>query len=385
MNAPTSILFLSTGLRVGGAEMMLYRLLSGIDRARFRVRVISLIDLGPLSDKIRAIGVPVYSLRMRPGIPNPIGMLRLIRWLRQDPPNVMQTWMYHADFLGGLAAKLVGGIPVAWGLRQSNLSPHGSRRHTIQTMKMCAYLSRWLPTRIVCCSEASRQVHAALGYAAEKMVVIPNGLDLHAFKPDPAAGESVRAELKIPADAPIIGLVGRFDPQKDHQNFMKAAALLHRKNKGVHFLLCGDGVTWENEELRRLTEEGEIRKHCRLLGRRDDIARLTAALDIACSSSSFGEGFPNVIAEAMSCGVPCVATDVGDSARIVGETGRVVPPDNSDALFSALLHLVDLGREGRSRIGGTARQRIKEHFDLPDIVERYQTLYQELAELAPRR
>src|SRR5262245_4738270 len=108
--------------------MMLYRLLSGIDRSRFRPRVISMIDLSPLSEKIQGIGVPVDSLRMRPGIPNPVGMLRLIRRLRQDPPNVMQTWMYHADLLGGLAAKLVGGIPVAWGLRQSNLSSNGSRR-----------------------------------------------------------------------------------------------------------------------------------------------------------------------------------------------------------------------------------------------------------------
>src|SRR5205823_11167191 len=112
---------------------------------------------------------------------------------------------------------LAGGIPVAWGIRQSNLSDHGSRRLTIYTMKMCAQASKWLPARIVCCSEASQRVHTALGYAAQNMIVIPNGFDLSAFKVDSVARESVRAELQLPADATLIGLVGRFDPQKDHR------------------------------------------------------------------------------------------------------------------------------------------------------------------------
>ena len=280
------------------------------------------------------------SLGMRPGRPNPVAVLRLAKWLREDRPDVIQTWMYHADLIGGLAAKLAGGIPLAWGIRQSNLSDQGSRRLTIHTMRMCAQVSRWLPARIVCCSEASQRVHAALGYATEKMIVIPNGFDLRAYKPDSAARESVRAELQIPADAPVIGLVGRFDPQKDHHTFVCAAALLHRSRPDVHFLLCGDDVTWENAELRGWIEEAGIRKQCRLLGRRNDLSRLTAALDIAASSSSFGEGFPNVIGEAMACGVPCVVTDVGDSALIVGQTGRVVPPQNPKELANALSELV---------------------------------------------
>jgi glycosyltransferase involved in cell wall biosynthesis len=376
---PISIVYLTTCLEVGGAEMMLYKLLSGMDRTRFLPQVISLRDLGPLSEKIQTLGVPLRSLGMRPGRPNPLSVLRLARWLRQDRPDVIQTWMYHADLIGGLAAKLAGGIPLAWGIRQSDLSDQGNRRLTLHTMRICAQVSRWLPARIVCGSEASQRVHATLGYATEKMIVIPNGFDLRAFKPDSAARESVRAELQIPAEAPVIGLVGRFDPQKDHRNFICAAALLHRSRPDVHFLLCGDDVTWENAELRGWIEEAAIRKRCRLLGTRHDMTRLTAALDIAASSSS-GEGFPNVIGEAMSCGVPCVVTDVGDSALIVGQTGRVVPPQNPKELANALRELVELGSEGRIRLGIAARGRIREHFDLPDIVTRYQNLYQELAD-----
>jgi glycosyltransferase involved in cell wall biosynthesis len=211
------------------------------------------------------------------------------------------------------------------------------------------------------------------------MIVIPNGFDLHAFKADSAARESVRLELQIPADAPLIGLVGRFDPQKDHRNFVSAAAMLHRSRPDVHFLLCGDDVTWENVQLRGWIDEAGIRKQCRLVGRRQDMARLTAAFDIAASSSSFGEGFPNVIGEAMSCGVPCVVTDVGDSALIVGQTGQVVAAQNPKELAKALREFVELGHEGRTRLGIAARRRVKEHFDLPDIVMRYQNLYEELA------
>ena len=373
-----SIVYLTTCLEVGGAEMMLYKLLSRMDRTRFLPQVISLRDLGPLRDKIQSLGVPVRSLGMLPGRPNPVSLLRLAHWLRQDRPDVIQTWMYHANLIGGLAGKLAGGIPVAWGIHQSDLSSEGNRWLTLQTIKAGAYMSRWLPTRIVCCAEASWQAHAAVGYATEQMIVVPNGFDLCAFKPDPAARESVRAELQIPADAPIIGLVGRFHPQKDYHNFVQAAALLHCHRPDVHFLLCGEDVTWYNCELTRWIQEAGITEHCHLLGRRADMARLTAAMDIA-TSSSFGEAFSNVIGEAMSCAVPCVVTDVGDSALIVGQTGRVVPPQNPQELANALRELVELGRKGRTRLGIAARGRIQEHFDLPDIVTRYQNLYQELA------
>jgi len=288
--------------------------------------------------------------------------------------------MYHADLIGGVAAKLAGGIPVAWGIRHSHFSDHGSRRLTIHTMKMCARLSRWLPTRIVCCSEASQQVHTALGYAAEKMLVIPNGFDMSAFKPNPEARESVRNELDIPEETPVIGLINRYHPQKDHLNFIRAAALLLAKAPNVYFLLCGDDIDWANPQLARWIKEAGIAGRCRLLGTRNDIPRLTAALDIAACSSSYGEGFPNVIGEAMSCGVPCAVTDVGDSALIVGQTGRVVPPQNPEELADAFAELVELGSEGRALLGVAARCRIKEHFDLPNIVERYQNLYQELAD-----
>jgi glycosyltransferase involved in cell wall biosynthesis len=188
----------------------------------------------------------------------------------------------------------------------------------------------------------------------------------------------VREELGISQEALLIGLVGRFDPQKDHRNFVEAAARLRTDCPQVHFLLCGDGVNWNNAELTGWIGEAGLRQQFHLLGRREDMPRLTAALDISSTSSSYGEGFPNVIGEAMACGVACAITDVGDSAFIVGETGLVVPPRDPEALAQAWKKLIEMGPEGRQKLGETARKRILENFSLPDIVARYEALYKEV-------
>lgn len=191
---------------------MLYKLLTGMDREAFEAWVVSLTDIGPVGEKIRALGVPVRALGMRRGVPDPRGVWRLARLLQEDKPHVVQTWMYHADLVGGLAARLAGGIPMVWNIRHSNLDPEGNKRTTIWTAEACARLSHHLPIRIVCCSEASREEHTELCCTHQKMIVIPNGFDLTAFKPDPAARESVRQKLGLLRDALLIGLVGHFDP-----------------------------------------------------------------------------------------------------------------------------------------------------------------------------
>jgi glycosyltransferase involved in cell wall biosynthesis len=367
------------GLSMGGAQMMLYKLLSRVDRTNFDSEVISLADVGPLDEKIRALGVPVRVLGMRPGVPDPLALSRLARWWRQDPPDVVQTWMYHADLIGCLAAKLAGRIPVAWNIRHSNQNVEDDKRTTLWTIRACAWLSGWLPERIICCSEASRRVHIELGYAARDMVVIPNGFDLAAFKPDQAARLSLRRELAISEDTVLVGLVGRFNAQKDHNTFVQAAARLSAHLPAVHFLLCGDDITPANNQLVEWITASGIGARCHLLGRREDMPRLTAALDIATTTSAYGEGFPNVVGEAMACAVPCAVTDVGDSAVIVHDTGKVVPPRDPSAMAEAWRMLTMLGPEGRARLGLAARRRVEKHFNLPAIVTRYQRLYEELA------
>ena len=368
-----------TGLDTGGAETMLYRLLLHTDRAAYESEVISMTDIGAVGEKIRALGVPIRALGMRRGVPNPLGVLRLARWLSQYSPDVLQSWMYQADLVSGLAAKLAGGMPVAWGIHNAYLEPRSVKRIKLWTVRACIWSSGWLPSRIVCCSEASREVHARLGYPHKKMIVVPNGADLAAFRPNPEARRSVCEELGLRVETPLIGLVARFDLPKDHRTFVQAAGLLHTRVPEAHFILCGDSITRENPQLTEWIDEARVRSRCHLLGRRLDVPRLSAALDVATSSSSFSEAWPLAVGEAMACGVPCAVTDVGDSSVIVGDTGRVVPPKNPQALADAWHGLLTLGPDERARLGQAARRRMEEHFDLLGAVAKYEKLYEELA------
>jgi glycosyltransferase involved in cell wall biosynthesis len=375
MTGSVLVTHIITDVSTGGAEIMLLKLLSHIDRQRFASRVISLTTGGSIGDRLEGLGIPVQALGMRPGFPDAGAVLRLAGWLRGNPPNLVQTWMYHADLVGGIAAHLAGRAPVIWGIRNSNLDVVHSRRSTHWTVKICAFLSNKIPERIVSCSETARRIHVNLGYAADRMLVIPNGFDLDLFRPDPQGRASLRQELGFLPEARLVGLVARFDPQKDHQTFIRAAAKVRARNAGVEFLLCGDGITGENAQLVGWIEELGLRDCFHLLGRREDIPRLSAALDVACSSSAYGEAFPNVLGEAMACGVPCVVTDVGDSAYIIGNTGKVVPPNDPEALAGAVVELLELPADRRHELGEAARRRVQQNFDIRAVVNRYEQLY----------
>ncbi len=367
-----------TDLAPGGAEIQLYRILSAMDSGRFENEVISLTDLGGLTGRLRAKGIRVRALGMRRSVPNPLPALQLFQWIRESKAQVVQTWMYHANLIGGVAARFAGNIPVVWGIHQADLDPQWNRRLTLWVAKGAGRLAGWLPQCTVFVSKAALQLHAGFGYGAGRMEVIPNGFDLVEFQPDPAARVSLRRELDIPRDALIIGMASRFHPQKDHHNFIRAAARIKALTPKVHFVLCGRGVARDNMQLVEWIAEAGIHAQCHLLGDRRDTARLFAAMDIATSSSA-SEAFPLAVGEAMACGVPCVVTDVGDSAFIVGETGRVVASRDPAALAAAWRELIDAGPDTRRSLGMAARRRVQQHFGLSAIVERYQTIYTQLA------
>jgi len=361
-----------TGLSTGGAETMLYKLLSRIDRQRFTSEVISLTGRGEYAEKIEALGIPVRDLG-EGGLLAPRRAFALRSALSRSRPDLIQTWMYHADLLGGLAAKALRGIPVIWNVRASRLE-EGIKRSTLLTVRLCALTSRWLPEHIVCGSEAARIEHTRLGYAADRMTVIPNGFDLEAFHPDEAARLSLRDELALAPDTLLIGLIARFDPLKDHATFIAAAKLLSEQEPDVHFVLSGEGVTAANSRLFDDVTRSGLADRVHLLGRRTDVPLITAALDIA-TLTSFSEGFPNVVGEAMASAVPVVTTDVGDAALMVGDTGIIVTPRSPREIAGAWRALIREGRAGRQQRGLQARERVRSLFSLDAIVGRYETLY----------
>jgi glycosyltransferase involved in cell wall biosynthesis len=371
------ILHIITALDVGGAEAMLQKLVLGADRSRFEHEVIALTGVGRIGQEIAAAGVGVRDVRMTPGRLDRRAFGRLARSIRGARPDIVQTWMYHADLLGGLAARAVCRAPVIWGIRGSFDSVQ-SKRHMIWTARACAALSTRIPREIVSCSGALAESHIGLGYDARRIRVIPNGFDTSTYRPDPTARSAVRAELGIAPQATLVGHLARWDPQKDHAGFVAAALRVVRGDPDVHVLMCGSGIDAGNEALLAPIRRAGVAPRFHLLGRRDDIPGVTAALDVLVSSSIYGEGFPNVLGEAMACGVPCVTTDVGDSAMVVGETGLVAPTHDPDALASAIASMLELDPGDRAALGNAARQRVEERFALPRVVGEFEALYDEV-------
>ncbi len=377
------VMHIITTLGPAGAENMLCRIAAGMDRTRFENGIVSLTPIMDLAERMQLIGVPARTLGMTRTIPNPLAVMRLARWIRESKPDVIHTWMYHANLIGTLAARLAGNVPLVWSIHHNSLDSNSDKRRTMLVNRACASLSGKFASRIVFCSQSSLHNHKKLNYAPERLELIPNGFDLDLVKPDPAAPVSVRKELGIPSDAILIGIGARFHPHKDHRNFIQAAGLLHKQLPQVRFLLFGMGITWENLQLTEWIGTAGIRECCYLLGMRHDVARLFSGIDIATTASR-SEAFPIVVGEAMACGTPCVVTDVGDSALIVEDTGKVVAPNDPHALAEAWRNLIEAGPAERRRLGMAARARIREHFALPAIVQSYQNIYSQLTDRVPR-
>jgi glycosyltransferase involved in cell wall biosynthesis len=377
------VLHLITGLDTGGAEVSLQRLTGAMDRERFENVVVSLTTLGPLGAAIRDQGIRVDAIHMSRALPSPTAVWRLYHLLRAERPDVLQTWLYHSDLIGTLTGRAARVPAIAWNIRCSHMGEKYRRGINSALIKVLARLSKY-PDAIVANSLAGQKEHIALGYKPKRWEVLSNGFDLTVFKPDGDAKARLRHELGLVDNSVLIGLVGRYDPMKDHAGFLRAVAELSTTDMQVHFILAGGGVDRGNEVLNALIEQLGIRDRVHLLGQREDIPRLTAGLDIA-TCCSLGEGFPNVVGEAMGCAIPCVVTDVGDSAQIVGDTGIVVPPGDPKALAHAWSKLLAAGDADRKVIGQRAHALIDSRYSLAQCAENYQNFYEDLVELSMRK
>lgn len=380
MSRPIRILHLISTTDVGGAETSLARLVTGLDRERFENLVVSMTTLGPVGIELQKAGIRVAALGMHKGLPDPRGIVRLARIVRQFKPDIIQGWMYHANLLSLLFGR--GGRKVFWNIRCSDmdLSQYGSIYRW--TVKAGARLSGQSDL-VIANSEAGRKWHERLGYKPRHWQIIPNGIDTNLFKPDRKAGRHVRQDLGIPQDATVIGLIARFDPMKDHATFFRAATILQADRPDIHFILAGRDVEPANPAIKSLIAELTRLQQIHLLGERPDIPAVLNALNVACLSS-ISEGFPNVLTEAMSCGLPCVSTAVGDAAAIIADTGLIAPPAAPEAaLAAALKRLCALDHAERQELGQRARQRVVDNYSLERFIQNYAELYQNRSGLKP--
>lgn len=379
---PLRVAFVITDLQVGGAEMMLWKLLSRIDRSRFDPTVIVLHGhAAPMVDAFRALGVTCELLDWKPDRRLDVlrGLRQLSHALRKARPDLVQGWMYH----GNIGATIVTALrrnapPVLWNVRASLMERRLEKRLTLFLIRAGAKLA-YFTERIVNNSVASAVEHEQrMGYPEAKRVIVPNGFDETGYRPSREARAALRASLGLADEAIVVGMVARHHPMKDHATFVRAAGIVAAAHPEARFVLVGLGVDPSNDRLAAELRANGVLERAHLLGRRDDVASIVPAFDIQVSSSSSGEGFPNVIGEAMCCAVPCVVTDVGESAAVVGDTGIVVGPRDPAALAAGIASLIALGREGLQALGARARARAIEHYSLDAVVRQYEALYQQV-------
>lgn len=378
-NTKIRIVHIISHLNGGGSEAMLYKLIAHIDREVFDPAVIVLDGNSRLADKISAHGVSVYFMNMQNNLLSSWKILTLSRLINRLQPDIIQGWMYHANLAASLANQILGNrFPVVWNIRKTLYDMHHEPRMTQWAIRMAAKQSD-LPQKIIYNSWLGAEQHAKLGFDDSRSQVIANGFDLRIFTAKNYHRTSIRHELNIPRDAIVIGMFARFHPMKNHNLFFQAANLLAHHKRHVHFILGGHQVNGNNPVLKKqLQRYPHLKNRVHLLGERRDIPALLNALDLFTLTSSHGEGFPNVVGEAMACGVPCIATDIGDIPRIIGDTGQTLQDATPSSLAFTWLDWIEAGSSWRREKGKQAAQHMRRHYNIKHITKQYHRLYQDL-------
>lgn len=364
------IVHVITDLDVGGAEMMLYRLLSSsVGSTDYQHIVISLTSQGPIAAQLKARGFVVFDCGLVSLKKMPAAIMRLRRLLQQLQPDIVQTWMYHADFIGGLVARWCGYRNIIWGIRSTQV-PINSRL-TGLLVKINARLSYLLPKKIVCVAQAALESHRQFGFDDKRMLVIGNGIDLDEFFKGIDSNLSVEKTPSLPR---IIGCVGRYHADKGQDLLVQSFAQLLPQQPDLRLMLIGRGCDSANQQLVALLKQLNLEHAVDLLGERQDIAALLHTMDIYCMPSR-SEGFPNGLVEAMACGLPCVATDVGD-ARLLGDgVVQFVAPASVSELTRGLQQMLEISPAARLSLGQQAAQRIKQQYSIDVVRSQFEALY----------
>jgi glycosyltransferase involved in cell wall biosynthesis len=369
-----TVVHVIVGLEIGGAELTLYRLVTGSDPGISHV-VISLTTEGAVGARLRTAGVEVHALHMKHAFDTPLTVFRLRRLLRGLSPNIVQTWMYHADFVGALAVCSTDPWALIWSVRSSGLST-GSRVIRL-LQKACAWFSPRKPDLVLFASDLARHIHTRLGYNPKRSLVIRNGFEIDRFRPAIARRADARDRFCFAENQLVVGWVGRAHIDKHLDAFLAAASDVAQKVPEARFMVVGPGLDERNARLALQRDAAGLKGRMVLAGRQEDPVIAYAAMDVFCLSSR-REAFPNVLGEAMASALPCVATDVGDVRVLLGHGDLIVPAEDVEALAERLLEVCRMTGSEREALGVANRERVVKDFDIAKTYETYADVYQRL-------
>jgi len=369
------VLHVISGLKVGGAEMMLFRLIVNSRADKYKHIVVSFSPDGEMRKCFVDAGIELIILDFKYA---PFkNFCKLVSLIRRSKPDIVQTWLYHADFLGGLATRIAGSFPIVWNIRSTAI-PQGPLSLTYWLVRLCAFFSYCIPNRIICCAISAKVAHIKLNYSEAKLIVIPNGYDFSAFERASDLRFKVRNDLGFTENDIVIGVVGRFDPLKDFHNFVSAAAHVAASCPNVKFLMVGRENDWSNKILVGWINTLGLINFFNLVGETTDVIYYLSSMDIFCLSSAV-EAFPNVVVEAMASGLPCVVTQAGDASLILGDDRFVVPTKDAPLLADALLQICYLDPVNRKTIGERNKKRVIAEYAIEKINQKYESIYELVA------
>ena len=369
------IAIIISSLETGGAEAMLFRLLSHIDQYVYEPRVYSLSSLGRFGKEIEELGILVESLRLDQHFLS--SCVSMVRKLNKFHPDIVHTWLYHSDLIGGIAGKLVRARGIIWTIRSADFIQSDTKWSTRLVVKMCAALSRVIPDVVIYNSNKGLSTHKTYGYKEKRRLIIYNGIDKEVFAPQRDAKEHLCQSLALPSYSQLVGMVGRYDPLKNHIGFLEVAAKIRERIPEVRFICAGQGVDSSNVALIDKMKELDIIGHVELLGLRTDIPQLLPAFDLTCLTST-SEAFPNVVLESLACGVPCVATDVGDVRSIIEDEDWVVPVGDMGSMAEKCIQYLQMPTWERLAHKSKIRKQVVSNFDIRETAVKFEDVYKSL-------
>ena len=373
INSALKIVVITTGLRVGGAETLLLSMVKRWLDEDIEVSILSLSGIGALDDKFREIGVDVHNYNFDGFFNRMRGIYRLIKDLRYMNPVVVQTWMPHADLVGGLVAKMFTSAELFWGLHHANFTLDSLKISTLAVAKMNALLSYFVPDCVVAVSQHVKVSAIEFGFNKNNFSVIENGIDFSVFRRNEDSKQRIFDELKIEDSKKLIGFVGRYSLEKRPSDFLQLASQLNQKSTDFHFVMAGDGNDKENQELLDLIVKNNVSENISLLGVRDDMPAIFSSLDVLVSTS-VDEAFGLVLVEALACGCPCVSSSNQGAKGIGDEFIKFVEIGDIDGFCTQVSKIVEY-ESGNESFSEQARKYVSAKFSVENTAKKYLDLY----------
>lgn len=373
----TRLTFLIRDLGYGGAQRQLAALAAGLSGNEFEISVLHFYP-GPIEEELRAAGIKTVRV-LKKGRRDLVGFfIRLAHAARAEKPDIFHSYLTESNVTSVLLKPFLRGARIVWGLRDSRTDAELWGLLGRLSFRLSRLLSR-CADRIIANSESGRDYYISKGFPARKIRVIPNGIDVDRFVPDAVARLRMRSEWNLAQDDFVFGHVGRLNAMKDHATLLRGIAAVRRRHPNARLVCVGGGDRDYGFQMRQLAAELGVADKVLWVPPRSDMTAAYNAFDALASSSSFGEGFSNVVAEAMSCGVPCVVTDVGDSASVVGDTGFSVPPAQPGEMAAAMCRLIETDGAAMAELGARARARIVQNFSMQLLIHRSRAVLRQLA------